>query len=74
MMNITIDMAMTGANIRRLRKAAGLTVQDVQKALGFNSPAAVYKWQAGQSMPTLDNLVILAATLGVRIDDILVVH
>ena len=68
----TINLALTGANITNLRKAAGLTVTDLQKAFGFNSPQAIYKWQQGRALPTLDNLVVLAAVLGVRIDDILV--
>ena len=68
----TVDMAQTGANIVRLRKAAGLTVQDLQNAFGFRSPQAIYKWQSGAALPTVDNLIILAALLQVRIDDILV--
>ena len=72
-MNIpTIDLAQTGANIVNLRKAAGLTVADIQMAFGFNSPQAIYKWQNGTALPTVDNLIILAALLNVRIDDILV--
>ena len=74
MLNITIDLAATGANIRRLRKNAGLSVHAIQTAIGFNSPQAVYKWESGTSMPTLDNLVILAAILAVKIDDILVLE
>ena len=68
----TIDLAMTGANIVNLRKAAGLTVHDLQIAFGFNSPQAIYKWQNGTALPTVDNLIGLAAMLHVRIDDILV--
>ena len=68
----TIDLAMTGANIVNLRKAAGLTVRDLQVAFGFNSPQAIYKWQNGTALPTVDNLIGLAAMLHVRIDDILV--
>ena len=68
----TIDLAMTGANIVNLRKAAGLTVRDLQVAFGFNSPQAIYKWQNGTALPTIDNLIGLAAMLHVRIDDILV--
>ncbi len=34
----TIDLAQTGANIVTLRKAAGLTVHDLQMVFGFNSP------------------------------------
>ena len=68
----TIDLMRTGANIVRLRKAAGLTVHDLQMVFGFNSPQAVYKWQNGAALPTVDNLIVLAALLHVRIDDILV--
>ena len=68
----TIDLARTGANIVRLRKAAGLTVRDLQRAYGFHSPQAIYAWQNGSALPTVDNLVILAALLQVRLDDILV--
>ena len=53
----TIDLMRTGANIVRLRKAAGLTVHDLQMVF---------------ALPTVDNLIVLAALLHVRIDDILV--
>lgn len=68
----TIDLMRTGANIVRLRKAAGLTVHDLQMVFGFHSPQAIYKWQKGATLPTVDNLIVLAALLHVRIDDILV--
>lgn len=68
----TIDLMRTGANIVRLRKAAGLTVHDLQTVFGFNSPQAIYKWQNGAALPTVDNLIVLAALLHVRIDDILI--
>jgi len=67
-----IDMARTGANILKLRKAAGLSVHDLQQAFGFHSPQAIYKWQNGITLPTVDNLIVLAKLLNVRIDDILV--
>lgn len=68
----TIDLMRTGANIVRLRKAAGLTVHDLQMVFGFNSPQAIYKWQNGTALPTVDNLIALTALLHVRIDDILI--
>lgn len=70
----TIDLPRTGANIARLRRDAGLSVHDLQTVFGFNSPQAIYKWQSGAALPTVDNLLILAAILGVKIDDILVVN
>ena len=69
----TIDMVATGKNIMRLREAAGFTVKDIQEIFGFASPQAIYKWQHGTAMPTIDNLVVLAMVLGVTIDEILVV-
>ncbi len=68
----TIDMGRTGQNINRLRKMAGISVKDLQDIFGFATPQAIYKWQHGTALPTIDNLVVLAAVLGVRIDDILV--
>ena len=67
----TVNLALTGAKIVSLRKAAGLTVHDLQVAFGFNSPQAIYKWQNGAALPTVDNLIGLAALLHVQIDDIL---
>ena len=50
-----------------------MTVKDLQDAFGFGTPQAIYKWQQGLALPTIDNLVVLAALLGVKIDDILVI-
>ena len=69
----TIDMVATGKNIERLRKNAGISVRDLQDVFGFGTPQAIYKWQHGTAMRTIDNLVVLADVLQVRIDDILVV-
>ncbi len=65
-----IDVTATGTNIARLRAKAGLTVKDLQDVFGFNTPQAIYKWQRGTALPTVDNLVVLAAVFGVRLDDI----
>lgn len=69
-----IDMVATGRNIMKLRKAAGLSVREMQNIFGFTTPQAIYKWQHGTAMPTIDNLVVLAAVLEVTIDEILVVQ
>lgn len=68
-----IDMAATGRNIMRLREAAGLTVRELQDIFGFATPQAIYKWQHGAAMPTVDNLVVLAAVLGISMDEIIVI-
>lgn len=68
-----INMIETGIKITKMRQTAGLTVKDLQKIFGFATPQAIYKWQNGTAMPTVDNLVILAAVLGCKVDDLLVV-
>ncbi len=67
-----IDLTATGRNIVRLRVRAGLTVRELQDIFGFSAPQAIYKWQRGTALPTGDNLVVLSAVFGVRIDDILI--
>ena len=47
-------------------------MQDLQNIFGFSTPQAIYKWQRGVSLPTLDNLVVLAAVFGTTLDAIIV--
>ena len=68
-----VKTAATGQNIDRLRIAAGMSVKDMQMIFGFATPQAIYKWIHGTAMPTIDNLVILAAMLGVTMDEIVIV-
>ena len=67
-----IDMAETGRRIERCRREAGLTVRDLQDYFGFEYPQAIYKWQRGKSLPTVDNLLALARLLRVSMEDLLV--
>ena len=66
-----IDPVATGANIAQLRKERGLTVRDLQDFFGFEE-RAIYKWQRGQCLPSVDNLYALGAILDVSLDEILV--
>jgi len=68
-----IDMVATGRNIQVMRQQAGLSVKDLQDFFGFATPQAIYKWQHGAAMPTIDNLVALAMIFEVSMDDIIVV-
>ena len=68
-----IDMVATGRNIAKMRQNAGLTVKDLQIFFGFATPQAIYKWQHGTAMPTIDNLVALAMIFDVTVDDIIVI-
>ena len=68
----TIDMIGTGQNIAKLRVQNGFSVKQLQDIFGFATPQAIYKWQHGTALPTIDNLVVLAALFHVHVDDILV--
>ena len=68
----TIDLAATGQNIARLRRARGLSVKELQRFFGFEDPQAIYKWQWGKCLPSVDNLYALSALLDVPMNEILV--
>lgn len=67
-----IDMTATGERIKQLREDKGLTIKELQDTFGFTNPQAIYKWQKGVNIPTVDNLVILSSILGVPMDEIIV--
>ena len=68
-----VNMARTGANIKHLRQQQGLTVQQLQDIFGFATPQAIYKWQQGTTLPTVDNLVMLSFVFHVPVESILAV-
>ena len=70
---LSIQQEETGAQIRKLMMKNGYTVRDVQGAMGFENPQAIYKWISGKSLPSLDNFLILSRLLHASIEDILVV-
>ena len=69
-----VDMKLTGQNIASLRTQRGISVRDLQLMLGFTTPQSIYKWQRGETLPTIENLAALACILGVTIDAIVAVE
>ena len=67
-----IDLEATGRNIVRLRRERGLTVRDLQRYFGFGEPRAIYKWQRGENLPSVDNLYALSRILQVPMGSILI--
>ena len=66
-----VDMAATGKQIRALRRARGLRVEDVSNYMGFTTPQAVYKWQRGECLPEVENLWALSRLFETPIENIL---
>lgn len=69
----SIDMEATGRNIKNFRKERRLKVVDVQDFFDFNTPQAIYKWERGECLPTVDNLVILTMIFKCKIEDLIVI-
>lgn len=68
---IGIDTEATGERIHALMKQKGLTIREVADAVSISSQS-VWKWCKGQTVPSLDNMVILSKILETGIDDIVV--
>lgn len=70
----SINLELTGKNIIRMRKRCGVSVKDLQQYFGFATPQAIYKWQHGTCLPTVDNLLVLARIFQTTIEEILVLN
>ncbi len=67
-------MTATGANIKNMMKARNIKVKDVQAECGFGTPQAIFKWMRGDTMPTIDNMLIIANMFNCTMDDIVIVN
>ncbi|MBS5065491.1 MAG: helix-turn-helix transcriptional regulator [Hungatella hathewayi] len=70
---LSIQREATGKRIGAIIREQGYSVKDIQEAMGFENPQAVYKWLSGKALPNLDNFLILSRILHTSIEDILVV-
>ncbi len=70
---LSIQQKETGNRIKKLLREQGYSVKDIQEAMGFENPQAVYKWTSGKSLPSLDNLLILSRILHTSMENILVI-
>ena len=62
----------TGKRIEQLRKDNYFTVKQLQEIFNFTSPQSIYKWQWGETLPDIQNLLMLAKLFDCKIEDILV--
>lgn len=67
-----IDPEATGKNILRLRIERNLSVRELQDYFGFAEPNAIYHWQKGKTLPSVDNLFALSELFHVSMNEILV--
>ncbi|MBR0236202.1 MAG: helix-turn-helix transcriptional regulator [Clostridia bacterium] len=67
-----IDLVATGENIKRLRVKNGITVAQIQEWLGLSSPRIIYKWQRGERLPSVENLIALSKMFNTIVNDIVI--
>lgn len=66
-----VDVKETGRRIQLLREARGISVREIQDYLGLDAPQAVYAWQRGESLPSVDHLIGLSKLFGVPVDEVI---
>ena len=64
------DLETIGRNLRRLRKAKNLTVDEVREYLRLGSVQAVYKYERGLSYPQADTMFALMELYGAEVRDL----
>lgn len=65
-----MTMSTLSKNLRALRRARGLSQDDVAARLGYKSFTTVQKWEAGSSEPSVQTLKKLAGLFGVTLNDL----
>ncbi|MCQ2584081.1 MAG: helix-turn-helix domain-containing protein [Treponema sp.] len=66
-----LDMQGTGEKIKSLRKFNKISVSALQEVFGMANPQAIYNWESGKNMPSIDNLIVLAQVFDVTIESLI---
>ncbi len=59
------DFRVIGSNLRKLRLANAMTVEDVREYMQLGTVQSVYKWERGDGLPQADSLIALMQLYGV---------
>ena len=68
------DLQVVGQNLKRLRIAKNLSVEDVRAYLCLGSVQAIYKYEKGKGYPQADTMFALMELYGAGINDIVMKH
>ena len=67
-----INLVKTDQNIKRMGEEKDMSVQRLADFMEFEAVQAVYNWQNGKTLPSLENLKILSELFNKPMDDILI--
>ena len=68
------DMKIVGKNLKRLRVAKNLSVDEVREYLGLGSVQAIYKYEEGKSYPPADTMLALMELYEANLYDMIKEH
>ena len=71
-MTLSIDMKKTGTNIKRCIRESGYTIREIMEITGITVEQTIYKWYRGESLPSLENQLILCTLFGIPLTSLLV--
>ena len=67
-----INLEKTGMNIKQMRVEKGMSVQKLADVMEFEAVQAVYNWQSGKTLPSLENLKLLSELFEKPMEEILI--
>lgn len=65
-----VEMDKVGSRIREIRKKKHIRMSEMEEFFGLY-PQTMYKWERGDTLPNVENLIALSNFLGVSIDRLL---
>ncbi len=69
-----IDQVKTGIKLKKMLKAAGYDVKDIQEYLHLSCPQSIYRWFKGKILPSVEHLCALSKLLNVHMEELLVLQ
>ena len=67
-----IDMQKTGEHLKVLCKKHSISVSELQEVLHLKCPQSIYRWFKGESLPTVDHLIVLAHRMKLPVEELIV--
>ncbi|MBQ0004530.1 MAG: helix-turn-helix transcriptional regulator [Clostridiales bacterium] len=58
------DFKVIGSNLKKLRLANNMTVEEVREYMQLGTVQSVYKWERGDGLPQADSLIALMQLYG----------
>lgn len=67
-----INLSETGKKIKQFRIEKGMSVKNLAEVMQFETVQAVYNWQEGKTLPSLENIMLLSELFEKSFEDIIV--